>query len=573
MVSPVNIFISLKIALNELEKQSQTFLAALPLSAAPEAAFHYTSPLALALPEAPPNTGAELACLRSGLPLTCASAQGQMAQIQGEKLTGLLPTTRYAFPLFVFELTGPEGQKERVEVLIPPFQTFAEGVLERHLLEFAVTLLDLDLQPFGFRALRNDVSLVIQASPEYAGWNLQVQDVLLMPLPPQSKLCHLGLLPGLASTDSAQIAGLSPATAWGRYLLNGVELTLFQTHAPHPDLNRVREAVLAQCNAALAPTGLTAWCDTEGHLLFKARHPDQAIELQHLPDPNWPPGTQSQALDLPEGKVEGLVLPETPLESLVLGEVWINGQTFDWGVIPLYRPTQVRAELATRFEAVKAQTGLSLWLDAAGFLHVSGAEIALEPLPPTVPGKPWSPWGIEAVSLHAQTPDWESVARQSESWIQAANHCLRQIHQSPLLKPLELPLRQALLAQMPGQMGVQVSLAPETGLQLNARPQVLIDHFAVIAEALKHYLAHLPSLLQDLSQRLEALENTPAAASPESNHQPLIQSQPPFQPQVPQAPAFTPPVQTAERNRPLRHTPLLPEDEEEPPHASFDHKI
>lgn len=560
MVSPVNIFISLKIAFNELERQTQAFNAILPNVSAAQADFHLTSPLALSLPEEVPNTSSDLASLRSALPLLCASAQGQRAQIQGEKLSKLLPTTRYAFPLLVFALTGPEGQSQSVEVLIPPFQTFAEGVLERHLLEFAVTLLDLDLQPFGFRALRNDVQLVIQATPEFAGWNLQLQDLVLMPLPPQTQLCHLGLKPGLSSTDPGQTAGLAPVTAWGRYSLNGVDLTLMQTHSPLPDLNRVREAVLQQCNQALASAKVTAWIDPEGHLLFKAHHPDQTLELKRLPDPVWPEGTLLQALDLPEGK-QAAVAPtgQIQIEKLVLGQFRLNGQLFDWGTIPLHRPGQVRAELARLFEGVKAQTGLSLWLDAAGFLHVSGPEIELEPLGA-------NPWGWEAVCLRATPPDWAGLERQFEDWIQAANHCLRQIHKIPPLKPLELPLRQALLAQMPGQMGVQVSLAPETGLQLNARPELLIAHFETSAEALKRYLQQLPTHLQGLMASLAELEKAPQATA-------LPPVMPPLAPVSSLVPVFSQKSQTTDLSAAMRHAPLLSEEEEEPPQASFDHKI
>lgn len=559
MVSPVNIFISLKIAFNELERQTQAFYATLPTGTVAQADFHVTSPLALSLSEEVPNMSSDLASLRSALPLLCAPAQGQRAQIQGEKLSKLLPTTRYAFPLLVFALTGPEGQNQSVEVLIPPFQTFAEGVLERHLLEFAVTLLDLDLQPFGFRALRSDVQLVIQATPEFAGWNIQLQDLLLLPLPPQTQLCHLGLKPGLSSTDPGQTAGLAPVTAWGRYSLNGVDLTLMQTHSPLPDLNRVREAVLQQCNQALASAKVTAWIDPEGHLLFKAHYPDQTLELKRLPDPVWPEGTLLRALDLPEGK-QAAVAPtgQMRVEKLALGQFRFNGQLFDWGAIPLHRPGQVRAELALLFEAVKAQTGLSLWLDAAGFLHVSGPEIELEPLGV-------NPWGLETVSFRPISPDWAGLERHFVDWIQAANHCLRQIHKTPPLKPLELPLRQALLAQMPGQMGVQVSLAPETGLQLNARPELLIAHFETSADALRRYLQQLPSHLQGLMASLAELEKTP----PSTGMPPVM---PPLAPLPSMAPVFSHKLQATDLSSATRHTPLLSE-EEEPPQASFDHKI
>jgi hypothetical protein len=559
MVSPVNVFISLKIALNELERQAQAFGATLPNVSVAQADFHLTSPLALSLPEEQPGgSPSERPSLRSALPLLCAPAQGQRAQIQAEKLNKLLPTTRYAFPLLVFALTGPEGQTQSVEVLIPPFQTFAEGVLERHLLEFAVTLLDLDLQPFGFRALRNDVQLVIQSTPEFAGWNLQLQDLLLLPLPPQTQLCHLGLKPGLSSTDPGQTAGLSPATAWGRYSLNGVELTLRQTHSPLPDLNRVREAVLQQCNQALASANVTAWIDPEGHLLFKAHHPDQTLELRRLPDPVWPEGTLLEALDLPEGRQAALEpAVQIHIEKLTLGQFRLNGQSFDWGTIALHRPGQVRAELAQIFEAVKAQTGLSLWLDAAGFLHVSGPEIELEPLGT-------NPWGLEAVCLRATPPDWAGLEQQFEAWIQAANHCLRQVHKIPPLKPLELPLRQALLAQMPGQMGVQVSLTPETGLQLNARPEQLIAHFETISDALKRYLQQLPTHLQGLMASLAELEKTPQTTA-------LPPVSPPLAPVI--APVISDKLQAPDLSPAMRHTPLLSEEEEGPPQASFDHKI
>jgi hypothetical protein len=559
MVSPVNVFISLKIALNELQRQTQAFFATLPTVTTAQADFHLTSPLALSLPEEQPAASlSERPSLRSALPLLCAPAQGQSAQIQGEKLSKLMPTTRYAFPLLVFALTGPEGQSQSVEVLIPPFQTFAEGVLERHLLEFAVTLLDLDLQPFGFRALRNDVQLVIQATPEFAGWNLQLQDLLLMPLPPQTQLCHLGLKPGLSSTDPGQIVGLSPATAWGRYSLNGVELTLRQTHSPLPDLNRVREAVLRQCNQALASANVTAWIDPEGHLLFKAHHPDQTLELRRLPDPVWPEGTLLQALDLPEGKQAALEpAVQIQIEKRALGQFRLNGQLFDWGTIALHRPGQVRAELAQLFEAVKTQTGISLGLDAAGFLHLSGPEIELEPLGA-------NPWGLEAVCLRATPPDWAGLEQQFEAWIQAANHCLSQIHKIPPLKPLELPLRQALLAQMPGQMGVQVSLAPETGLQLNARPEQLIAHFETISDALKRYLQQLPTHLQGLMTSLAELEKIPQVSV-------LPSPMPPLAPVM--APVYSHKLQTPDLSPAMRHTPLLSEEEEEPPQASFDHKI
>ncbi|MGE3727018.1 MAG: hypothetical protein AB7I41_15765 [Candidatus Sericytochromatia bacterium] len=559
MVSPVNIFIGLKIALTELETQTRAFLAVLPTDMATQAAFHYTSPQALALPEELPGNTPEWVTLRSAQPVLCASGQGQRAQIQGEKLSKLLPNTRYAFPLLHFELTDPEGQRQSVEVLIPPFQTFAEGVLERHLLEFAVTLLDLDLQPFGFRALRNDVQLVIQASPEAAGWNLALKDLLLLPLPPQTQTCYLGLKPGLSSTEPGQTRGLSPATAWGKYSLNGVELTLLQSHPPQPDLQRVRAALVAQCNAALASSSITAWIDPEGHLLFKAQHPGQTLELRHLPDPLWPLGAQLQALDLPEGKVAAVELQlPTPVEKLALGSLRLNGQTFDWGIISQHRPGQVRAELADRFAAVKAQTGLSLWLDATGFLHLSGPEIELVPLGP-------SPWGLEAIHFKVQSPDWASLKQQFEVWIQAANQGLRQIHKNPPLKPLELPLRQALLAQMPGQMGVQVSLAPETGLQLNARPEVLIAHFETIADALKRYLGQLPTHVQALMAHLAELEKAPQ--TPVS--QPLVS---PVAPTPTQAPVFAQKPQ-ADQAPAIRPTPLLSEEVEEPPQASFDHKI
>ncbi len=559
MVSPVNVFISLKIALNELQRQTQAFFATLPNVSAAQADFHLTSPLALSLPEEQPGgSQSERPSLRSAQPLLCAPAQGQRAQIQAEKLSKLLPTTRYAFPLLVFALTGPEGQTQSVEVLIPPFQTFAEGVLERHLLEFAVTLLDLDLQPFGFRALRNDVQLVIQATPEFAGWNLQLQDLLLMPLPPQTQLCHLGLKPGLSSTDPGQTVGLSPATAWGRYSLNGVELTLRQTHSPLPDLNHVREAVLQQCNQALASANVTAWIDPEGHLLFKAHHPDQTLELRRLPEPVWPEGTLLQALDLPEGKQAALApAVQIQIEKLSLGQFRLNGLLFDWGAIALHRPGQVRAELAQLFEGVKAQTGLSLWLDAAGFLHVSGPEIELEPLGA-------NPWGWEAVCLRATPPDWAGLEQQFEAWIQAANHCLSQVHKIPPLKPLELPLRQALLAQMPGQMGVQVSLTPETGLQLNARPELLIAHFETISDALKRYLQQLPTHLQGLMASLAELEKNPQVSV-------LPSPTPPLAPVM--APVFSHKLQPPDLSPAMRHTPLLSEEEEEPPQASFDHKI
>lgn len=557
MVSPANIFISLKIALSELERHTQAFLAALPTSLSVESDFHYTSPQALTLPK--DMSDAPFASLRSGLPVTCAPAPGQMAQLEGEKLSGLLPATRYAFPLLVFALTGPQGQSETLEVMIPPFQTFREGVLERHLLEFVVTLLDLDLQPWGFRALRKDVQIVISATPEYAGWNIAIQDLLLMPMPPQTQICHLGLKVGLSSTDPGQIAGLPPTTAWGKYRLNGAELTLFQTHAPQPELKQVREALTEQCNAALASTGIGAWIDPEGHLLFKARHPDLALELVRLPEPEWPTGTLLQALDLPEGRIEPPPVQQNSSE-LPLGRLRVNGQECDLGQIPLRSASQVRADLAQRFEALSVQTSLQLWLDEAGFLHFKGREIELEPLSP-------GPWELESVQLKASASDKAPLSQAFEGWIQAANHCLRQVQKNTPLKPLELPLRQALLAQMPGQMGVQVSLTAETGLQLNARPHVLLEHFEQISEALQRYLRQLPTHLHNLLTALTELEQKPAETAPQLSSSPVM---PVIQPAPP---VFTAPPFHAEAVISPRPAALLQEEEEEPPEASFDHKI
>jgi hypothetical protein len=558
MVSPVNIYTDLRIKLHGLRQEAQLFLENLPEPVLETPKQHYTSPKPLPLPKLT-NT-ANTVSVRSGQTVKFASATGIRAVLQGEPITQIQPLTRYGFPLILIDLIAPNQEIRSLELSLPPFQTFAEGVHERHLMEYISTLLDLDLQLEGFRCERKNQLLVFSAEPEKMGWNIQIKDLLLLPLPADTKLCKLGLSAGLSSLDEGQIRGCAAATSWGRYQLNGIELDLKLIHGPQVDLRQAREALLEQINAQSEATGVKAWIDPEGHLLLKLFQPEQqaTISLRSLPAAELPAGTLYQALDLPEGRFgtefERL---ETNYPEIELGRFKLNGEDFELGTLSV--DLFAHKTFTERINSQQKQTETKIWLDAAGFLHFEGSEIILEPQTP-------NPWDLEKITLKNNLIDWEQFTNAAEKWIHAANQCLSAIRQNPSLKPIELPLRQVLLAQMPGQMGVQVSLAPETGLQLELRSEILVKNIAQMAPALTLYLKQMPLEIEKLLQRLESLaKSEPSLPATQISAAPRVENVPALD--------FSPQHLPAISLSPKRASAQIPQTENELPDSSFDHKI
>lgn len=552
MVTPANVFTTLSVSLSSLQELTQQLAANLPEPRNQREPFHVRSPQPWLPPV--PQTSEIFPCARivSAHPISALPVQGQTCRLVGTPLQGIQPLTHYVFPLLVWQLIAPDGQHQTVETEIPPFRTYAEGNSVSHLLEYAATCLDLDLQPHGFRVRRFRKRLEIVATEARAGWNLCLSEQIEMPLPAHALRCHLGLQAGISTQDPGQTPGQFGQLWFGSYLLNGkridLQLTLNAIMLPR----QVGEALVLQFNQLTPETGVQASLDADNHLVLSQIQvgPQHVLELKRLPEP---PGLQDPVLDLglPEGCWTGPDLETTQPLLLDLGAFKLNGQLCQLGEIQGTPVSSWLPLLTEKLEQFSDRTDVKIWLDTEGYLHFEGYQIVLEP------GA--GPWELEACELRQAETDWKALLQLFQDWISAANHCLRQVARNSLLKSLEIPLRQALLMGMPGQSGVQVSLSPESGFQLALKPEILIQHYTHTAPGFQRFLQTLPEALARLQEQLHRLEISsaiPAVVEP-------VPVQPLLMPLVvPENVLFKPIAPPA---------PLESEEEAQP--SSFDHKI
>lgn len=467
-------------------------------------------------------------------PISLPAHPGNTCRLLGNTLPELQPLSLYGFPLLVLQLISPDGATQTVEIEIPPFKTYAEGTHTIHVLEYAATCLDLDLQSHGFRARRLKKRLEIYAGQARAGWHIKVSELIHLPLPAHCQRCDLGLEAGMSTLDPEQTPGQSGKLCFGHYLLNGQRIDLHLAFSQTWLLPQIREALVLQFNQMTAKTGVHAQCDAHHHLILRHTQtgPEHTLEIKRLSD-CAEPEIQTYELGLPEGVFMGQPLEE-PAE-IDLGAFKLNGQRCELGIMRIDSTQTWRQEFTQKLAQFSAQTQVQIWWDVEGYLNFQGTQIVLEP-------EGGDPWHLEPCDLRPATPDWQVLRPLFAEWLTIANQCLRLVAHHPLLKPLEIPLRQALLKNMPGQSGFQIRLTPETGFQLIFNFEVFMQNHIHLASAFQDFLQHLLKSLEALQNKLQQLQHTP----PHSK-QPPAASQPPLfpvilpehRPVLPRVPAST----------------------------------
>lgn len=258
--------------------------------------------------------------VRSEQALALPTQAGVCARLLGAPLSGISPATRYQLPDVSLTFSSPSGA-ENLTLTISPghFHTFAQGVPERHLLEYMATLLDLELLPLGFRCLRQTQRLSIEALPERAGWNISV--TRLGHPPSAHAQTDAGLHPGLSSRDPDQQTGIPARLHWGPYLINGQRCAValpFENNATH-----FTTLFLEELQSQLEPVGCTASWTSAGELLLHPPDTRPELVIEPLPREALPFPDLLLALPLPTG------LHRPQIQAVhELGEICVNG--FEW---------------------------------------------------------------------------------------------------------------------------------------------------------------------------------------------------------------------------------------------------
>ena len=577
MVSPADIYTHLSVQFTEVQTRALELASALPDGSGEARLFQARSPQAIDLPALQPVTSNPFARAVATFAVSFAEAQGRRCQLFGRPMSPLQYNTLYVFPILELELHSPDGEKKPIEVNIPPFRTFGEGNAAVHVQEYASVHMDIDLQASGFRVWRKDTQILFEAMPGREGWNISVREMTQMPVPPQARACDMGLRVGMSSHDAGQQAGTLGESWYGRYEINGHTVDLRVLHAQRPTVARVGETLAGLINKLTPETQVRALIDTENRLVLQQTEPgpDHSFSVKRLPDPPDIEHLDYQDPGLPEGEFVGKELEIPQIPQLQLGVFRLNGIPCDLGAVAVQNAATAREEIEARLRELAPRTRARLTLDEQGYLCLEGARLILEP-------QSESPWGLEPLALEPESSDWHEVRAAIERWLEHVNRALSLVSQNPPLKPVEQPLRQALLSQLPGQSGFQVTLVSGSGLQLAFRHDILMQSYDQTVTALRAYYRQLATQIEHLGQQLENLRGGGSlVAKPVATPTPPPVAAPPPAAVLPEQPDLTPaaplrhvPTQNASFNTRLQGVvPSQEKEEKEAPRSSFDHKI